>query len=58
MNEEARVIVTFLFSFSKSELGLDKNATSEEFEAAVKEYMRYDIDYDSFEPDDIEVEVI
>jgi hypothetical protein len=58
MNEEARVTVTFLFSFSKSDLGLDENATSEEFETAVKEYMKYDIDYSSFEPNDIEVEVI
>lgn len=58
MNEEARVTVTFLFSFSKSDLGLDENATPEEFEAAVKEYMNYDIDYDSFEPNDIEVEVV
>jgi hypothetical protein len=58
MNEEARVTVTFLFNFSKSDLGLDENATSEEFEIAVKEYMNHDIDYGSFEPNDIEVEVI
>lgn len=58
MNEEARVTVTFLFNFSKSDLGLDENTTSEEFETAVQEYMKHDIDYSSFEPNDIEVEVI
>ena len=58
MAKTVKISATFLFEFTKADLGLDADVSDEEFEAAAEEYMKYDIDYSSFEPNDIEVEVI
>lgn len=58
MAKTVKISATFLFEFTKADLGLDEDVSDEEFEAAAEEYMKYDIDYSSFEPNDIEVEVI
>lgn len=57
MAKTVKISATFLFEFTKADLGLDGDASDEEFEAAAEEYMKHDIDYSSFEPNDIEVEV-
>lgn len=58
MTKTVKISATFLFEFTKADLGLDGDVSDEEFEAAAEEYMKHDIDYSSFEPNDIEVEVI
>lgn len=57
MRKTIKVTTTFLFEFTKADLGLEENISDKEFEAAVEEYMKHDIDYSSFEPSDIEMEV-
>lgn len=57
MRKTVKVTTTFLFEFTKADLGLDEDISDEEFEAAIEEYMKHDIDYSSFEPNDIEMEV-
>lgn len=57
MRKTVKVSATFLFEFTRADLELDEDTSDEEFEAAIEEYMKYDIDYSSFEPNDIEMEV-
>ena len=57
MDTIAHVTLTYLVSVSRSEVGLELNATDEELMAAAELYVLNDMDMNEWIPNDIEVEI-